>query len=347
MKVLKVLFIGEKYFALKIIKSIKNYCNKNNIKEFKFYFTDTYKNIFGIIKYFFYLIKCDLLISIKGYITKKNEIEFAFLFKKKIIFFWIGSDVLKALDNFKRGKFSKKYIEKIKHFCEIEWIKEELKTTGLDVEILNFVSINIPEIFIKNHKKNFVNNYLDDIIDKNKELISKIYNSNKEFTLLTYINKYRPDFYGLIHILNLANDLLFEKNIKIIITGINENEAKSFLNKKNINLISQNIIFKGYIKEMSNEYLNSHVFLRIIEHDGLSTSVLEALSYGKHVVYSYDFPFVYKANNYDDLKNIILKLYEKFKNNLLTPNYDGLKFVLNNYSEDITNKKLIEFLSKF
>ncbi|MCX8058984.1 MAG: glycosyltransferase [Spirochaetes bacterium] len=348
---MNILIIGEKYFAQKIKNSLEKF-DKNN----KYYFTNTYKNPLGIIKYFFLLLKSNLLISIKGYIRKKNEIEIAFLFRKKIIFFWIGSDVLDAIKVFNINRISKKYIEKPYHFCEVEWIRDELKKVGVEAKILNFVSIKMPKIFLKNDYVNLGQGQnIDSLITKSYDLLNKAYCENKtHFIILSYINKNRPEFYGLTKIINIASDLTnFEKQnnskvkIKFIITGITENETIRYYKKNNklIN-IPENIFFKGYINSMEQEYLNSHLFLRLIEHDGLSTSVLEALSYGKHIIYTYNFPYIYGVKEIDPIKEKIIELYHKFLNNELKANIEGIKFVLSNYIEDITNKKILEIIKK-
>lgn len=335
---LSAIFIGEPYFCKKIVNSLNEYCKKNNLKNYKFYYINTRANLKGNLSFIPLLIKSKVLISVKGYINRKNEYDIAFFLNKKMISFWMGTDVQKAYFNFTNGNYVRRNIDKVYHLCACQWIKDELKNINIEAKILNLVSIKIPEIIIKKRITDQINtNNID------YTTLNNVYeNNNSKFIIFTYIGNSRPNFYGLGRIVNIAKDLN-NYDIEFKVAGIDKNTAlKSF--PENMKL-PENIIFLGYINNMSFEYINSHIYMRLVEHDGLATSVLEALSYGKHVIYTYKFPFTINTNNNEDTKNIILNYYSKYKNKELKANTDGAKFVIENYYEDVINKKIIELLN--
>jgi hypothetical protein len=48
----------------------------------------------------------------------------------------------------------------------------------------------------------------------------------------------------------------------------------------------------GFVTDMAAVYARSSLFLRLVRHDGLSHSVIEALSYGRQVAWNYELPGV-------------------------------------------------------
>ncbi|MGI8927364.1 MAG: hypothetical protein ACR2HN_12080 [Tepidiformaceae bacterium] len=51
-----------------------------------------------------------------------------------------------------------------------------------------------------------------------------------------------------------------------------------------------NLELAGYVKDLRPFYEASTALLRLVHHDGMSHSVVEALSFGRHVLWSYPFP---------------------------------------------------------
>lgn len=148
----------------------------------------------------------------------------------------------------------------------------------------------------------------------------------KEFTVLTYIGQDRPEFYGIKTILKLASDF---KNIRFRVAGLSEYEG-----------IPTNVELLGWT-DMNNEYMNMSAYIRNPEHDGLSCSVLEALSYGKVVFYNYNYNHVNYFNNYESLKNQLQEVIRKFKINELKTNNQAINFVQKEFSREKIMSKFI------
>jgi hypothetical protein len=58
---------------------------------------------------------------------------------------------------------------------------------------------------------------------------------------------------------------------------------------------AENVENLGFVEDMAAVYARASLFLRLVRHDGLSHSVVEALSYGRQVVWKYSLPGVTRA----------------------------------------------------
>jgi len=155
--------------------------------------------------------------------------------------------------------------------------------------------------------------------------------SFQKFSVLTYIAKDKEEFYGIKDLIKLANDFL---DVEFKIAGISE--------YKNL---PKNIKPLGWV-DMTKELQNSTVFIRNTYHDGLSFSVVEALSLGRVVFYNYDFTCVKYFKNYDELKEKFSKILKDFKDGKLTVEEKSIDFVKDNFSKQRVLNNLIKRLTK-
>jgi hypothetical protein len=290
---MKILIIGLPYFANKLVANLSSYDKRN-----KYLAIDSSNHK---IKYLFHLLNTDIVYSIGGTTGKSKAINIALLLKKKIIFHWVGTDVLTAINYFKNNLIEKKYIEQIVHFSEVEWIQEELR----DIVDTSIVSIAMFPKF-----------------ESPPPLPEK-------FSVLSYVAKGREEFYGINKLINLATHF---PNIEIKIAGISEYKES----------LPNNIKLLGWVSNMDEQYKNCILYLRLVEHDGLAFSVLEAMAAGRYVGYSYKFDNVFHIDNYLKLEAIVKDLYEQHKRKILKLNELGIAFIKQNYSEVKVVEKLID-----
>jgi hypothetical protein len=167
---MKVLIVGLPLFAERLRKELNEFDFDNT-----YYNLDTYYSKKDKLKALFMIPFVDVVYSINGTLGNSGVINLALKFKKKVMFTWVGTDVVKA------GKLvvkNERYLHAVEHYCEVGWIQEELEELGVKAEILNFVSFN----------KNF------DL----KEPITK------RLQVLSYIPDNRAEFYGMKEYLELA-----------------------------------------------------------------------------------------------------------------------------------------------
>jgi glycosyltransferase involved in cell wall biosynthesis len=296
-----VVIIGNPYFSEKLAAGL----NKYNSRK-KYIFLQTEGSYWGKLKFVASLLFADVVYLVGGDIYSSKLIDISLWARKNVIMHWIGSDVLTAVKKFHGSKINSKYIKMVRHFSEIEWIYEELKSIGIESEIVKIAAIEHVE----------------------EEKIPEL------FSVLTYIGKGREVFYGIESIIMLAYDF---PNIKFVVAGISNYASHADL--------PANIIFIGWVDDMTIHYKNSSIYLRLVEHDGLAFSVLEALSMGRYVGYTQKLPATKYVKTYDDLKEFLIDAHLKYVKGILQPNKAGCDFVRDNYSAKRVFSTLADKLS--
>ncbi len=291
-----IAIVGLKHFGKRICTQLKEFDKKNTYMYF-----DTYYSFIDKIKYLAILPFISTLYSINGTLQKSFVISFALLLRKKVVFHWVGSDLVQAKKDVAANQFIKKFVEKPIHLTDTPWYVKELEAIGIKG---NYIPLTTVE-------PNFQAKGLP-----------------KEFSVLIYISKVNPDFYGLNRIIEIAQHL---NNIKFYIVGISETEKE----------LPENIKLLGWISDMDQVIANSVVVIRIPKHDGLSSFVIEALKNQRYVLYNYTFNHCFYV---DDNQSIIDKLTDlqfQFNNNALNPNIEGFNFVNKNFNKNLIIKNLI------
>lgn len=293
---MKVLIVGLPLFAERLRKELEEFDSSN-----KYYNLDTYYSKKDKLKSLFLIPFIDVVYSINGTLDNSGVINLALKFKKKVMFTWVGTDVVKA------GKLevkNQKYIHKVEHFCEVGWIKEELKEIGISADILNFVSFN-----------------------KKFELTNP---KTERLQVLSYIPDNRAEFYGMNEFLELAFSF---PEIDFTIAGAHADEYKP---------LPENLKALGWVKDMNALMQKVHVCVRFPEHDGLSSFILESLARGKKVIYKYPFNFCEACSTLEEMKSSLSRLHSGFTNGQEMSNEAGKKFIESNFNSDVILGALVD-----
>jgi hypothetical protein len=263
------------------------------------------RKILDNIQYLKDLISADCIYSIGGN-TKSISLLIARILKKKIIMHWVGTDVLLASKRIREGRYiNYGLVHNSIHLCDSDWLRSELHSIGIEAKQM----------------------YLPCF----ENMISSPPPLPKQFSILSYVGKGREKFYGFDKLISVAKRF---PQILVRITKINGYSEELPANMKLI----------GHVDDMLEEMRNCTVFLRLPEHDGMAMSVLEALSLGRYVAYSYDYPGVIKIEKDEDLFSFIEKLYQKYSRNELEINYEGYNFVRDNLNSEKVANNLLQFL---
>jgi hypothetical protein len=208
--------------------------------------------------------------------------------KDNIVLFWSGSDVLGAQMQFSEGIMEPWIANKI-HWAGAPWLAEEIRAIGLKCE---YVPITwVPSI-------------------ENPEPLPD------KFSVLVYLPSiHHSKLYGLDRILQVARSLA---HISFELVGLNDGEIKE---------APPNLRMLGQVQEMSVVYRRASVYWRPVSHDGLSFMALEALSYGRHVLWSYPFPYCYKSSSAESDRAEIERLHALHGRNELSLNEAGIALV--------------------
>jgi hypothetical protein len=290
-KKLIIVIVGLPLFAERLASALQLFDPHNC-----YIFLNTYYRKLDKLKARFLIPKSDLVISINGSILSSGVFDRTLKSKVPLIMNWVGTDVLLAEEALKKGIFRHDYLEMAHHFCEVNWIREELEPLGINAEIVNFASF-----------------------DKQFELKMP---SSEKLTVLTYIPSVRSDFYGIEMILETARELT---EVDFLIAGTEALEYQP---------LPSNVRALGWVKNMDEVYDRAHVSIRIPEHDGLSTFILESLARGKKVIYKYSFDHCRKAVSKEELLNELRLMKDEFISGNMKLNSAGASFIASEFNRE-------------
>lgn len=299
---MKVLILGLPYFS----DYIKNKLQEKHPKH-TFTNLDTYYSIKDKLRYLFELPFSKVIYTISGATHGSRSINLAILLKKKIVFHWVGPDLLLAKTAFKNNKINQKYIDKVSHITDTPWFVSELQKIGINAK---FVPLNAYNL------------------DTNTKL-----RKPKNFSILTYIRQGNEQFYGIESVLTLAEKF---PDIQFNIAGM---DIYTKPLPKNIKLL-------GWVEKMKEEIMENWICLRLPEHDGLSFFVLESLALKRHVIYNQEFNPATYVKDIEEAEEKIRELYTKFKDNTLELNEKGNEYVQANFNEENVIKTIFNALTE-
>ena len=207
-----------------------------------------------------------------------------------ILYHWIGTDVYR--------------------FIEDSYIKRQLKKYFI-------LSPLVKNLVVWNNLKNELSqfNVKSTVLPLVEFSIKKdIPPLPKKFSILTYVPFKRWEYYNGDMILKLAEKF---PDIDFHLLAAEGKTVKSL-----------NVYTYGFVEDITPFHRNSTVHIRITKHDGLAKMVLEALSYGRLVLWNIPFPHCIRVNTLDDCISTINSLKKKQELNLA-----GKTFVEQNFNK--------------
>jgi hypothetical protein len=222
-----------------------------------------------------------------------------FLNKKNVVFFWSGSDVLGAQQQFSQG-ICEPWIAAKTHWAGAPWLRDEIQALGLRCE---FVPITwVPAVEAPESLPN-------------------------QFSVLAYLpNADHAELYGLKRILEVARSL---PQISFELVGLTSGSVAD---------PPSNLRINGRTSDMAAVYRRSTLYWRPVAHDGLSFMSLEALAHGRHVLWSYPFPHCRQSRNAEQDRAEILGAFGRHQRSLLGLNESGIRMVKERFSLEIIRK---------
>jgi hypothetical protein len=210
----------------------------------------------------------DIVISLNGVTDYSRSINWVLKFKKKLLFVWQGTDALLALQRIKNGTLYRAYIDNAFHFVDSPWLETEVKALGLRPKRVMFKPIIVNHPLTHHHT----------------------------LSVATYISQARKEFYGYSRVVKLAEAF---PNITFHVFGMPSDAL----------IHPPNMCFWGWTNHdiFLSQLKNTSIFLRLVEHDGLSVSLLEALSYGCEVISTMPFECCFHSEN----KNCDIEIFER------------------------------------
>jgi hypothetical protein len=249
------------------------------------------------------LARCDLAYTWGGRISMGRFLWAArVLGKKKIIMLWSGSDVLYAQQEFAAG-IRAPWVAEIVHWAVSPWVAEEVRALGLPCEYV---------------QASFVN-----IVLHPKPLPSK-------FSILVFVRDIKKtDLYGWDRILEVAQKL---PHMEFNLCGLPE--GQSLVGPSNMKV-------HNWMPDLTPLLEQTTVVYRPVRHDGLSFTVLEALSHGRHVLYSYPLPGCIQVTSTSMACEELEKLFACHESGELQLNELGRSYIAQEYAPEKVRSELL------
>ncbi len=240
------------------------------------------------------LLRSDVWYSIGSPITDRWVHLWARMLRKPRIVHWVGSDIEHArnADWVRRQMQSRR----VKHLTEVAWTADELRALGLESEI-----VPLP---LRQHS-------------------TGVTPLPERFTVLLYIPKARPEFYGRSEYEAVLQEFAGEP-LRVFVVGGAELRAPESIEVVNL----------GWRGDLHEVYQQSTVLVRLTPRDGLSLMVLEALSFGRFVMWSKPFPYATQIGGRRDMIDGLRTLLARHRAGTLHAQYAAAEMVARSYGSE-------------
>lgn len=237
---------------------------------------------------------CDVWYSIGTGGSDRLMHWFARIMRKPRVIHWVGSDIAKLRKDPKLRMMLSS--PDVLHLAEISWTANQLKALGLRARIAP-----LPP---RHHTDDFTP-------------------MPERFTVMLYVPRTRADFYGRRAFERLMRQLR-HKAIRYVVVGGGTIDAPPGVEVENL----------GWRDNMHSLYGQVSALIRYTPRDGLSLMVLEALSFGRHVLWTQPFPFVRRVRRYRDMEREICELLQAHEYGVLHPQSGASEFVQRQYGPE-------------
>jgi glycosyltransferase involved in cell wall biosynthesis len=237
------------------------------------------------------LAACDVWYTIGSPNSHRWLDVVARLLRKPRVTHWVGSDIAALRENVALKADLER--RNIVHLAEVEWTAGQLRALGFAPRIAP-----LPPRHLSSHAKPLP----------------------QTFTIMLYVPRTRAAFYGVRAFERLMAALQPEP-VRYIVVGGGEIDAPAGVEVENL----------GWRHNLDDIYERSTVLIRYTPRDGLSLMVLEALAFGRHVLWTQDFPFTRTVHSYGEMEAQIRTLLAAHLRGELQPQSDAAKVVARRY----------------
>jgi glycosyltransferase involved in cell wall biosynthesis len=141
-----------------------------------------------------------------------------------------------------------------------------------------------------------------------------------DFTVMLYVPRTRAEFYGRRAFEQLM-ERLRDRPIRYIVVGGGEIDVPPGVAVENL----------GWRDDLMSVYERVSALIRYTATDGLSLMVLEALTFGRHVLWTQEFPFTNTVRRYEDMEREIRRLFDAHQRGELHPQCEAADAIRKHY----------------
>jgi hypothetical protein len=222
--------------------------------------------------------------------------------------YWIGTDVLNTLLEARAGTLHWSPLSDSRddlHLAASPWLVAELGEVGLRATVAHVLPIAAPS--------------------------GEPPPMPAEFSVLSYVPGDRFEFYGGPLILEAARRL---PDVRFDIVGRGEPVASA----------PTNVHWHGWVDDMAERYAQTSVVVRIPQHDAYGNTAIEGLLNARHVIHSYDVPFVrqLRPQTVDGLVELLEEFRAAHTEGRLGPNLAGRAWALAEFDESTVARAMAQ-----
>lgn len=238
------------------------------------------------------LMSCDVWYSIGSPVTDRWVHLAARLLRKPRVIHWVGSDIAGLSEHPQLRALLSS--RNVVHLAEVAWTAEQLRGFGF--------APRIAPLPPRHHH-------------------ARRAPLPQRFTIMLYVPRTRSDFYGRRAFERLMQRLHGEP-VRYVVVGGGEIDAPPGTDLVNL----------GWRDNLYGVYEDVSLLIRYTPHDGLSLMVLEALSFGRHVLWTQRFPFVRTIASYSDMEREVRALLALRERGELLPQEAASRLVQERYA---------------
>ncbi len=275
-------------------------------KKNRYYFLDTYNSRLQQLFFSCLVPFAGLVISMNGVTNNSGSLNWTLRWKKKLILQWMGTDIIIAIDRLNNRTINRKYIDYAHNFVDAPWMLEEVNGLGVSAKLVPF-------------------KYCETGI----EPVDKF----DRIQVISYVPQTSQAFYGMEMICQLAKQL---PAVLFKIYGVETCDFEAPENVECIGLVEES--------EFKEALRSTPILVRFTEHDGFSATVIEALSLGLEVLWTFPLEHTHFVKNLEEAQKKMIDLIATIEKRDLTPNVDHITFarkelerseIINNYINTI------------
>jgi hypothetical protein len=245
------------------------------------------------------LWRADVLYHISSRVDRRSPQAFlSRVWRKPLVIHWVGTDVLVALDEHRRGNTSHGLLSRAVHWCDAPWLAEELAEMGVQADYQPLPIVGMADVAPP---------------------------LPAEFRALLYLpaDPAARRVFDTETLLRLPREL---PEIEFILIPSPANSLPGPL--------PPNVETHGWEHDMDAVYRRVTVLVRLTSHDGTSFMSIEAMSRGRYVIWTYPMTGVIQADGLPAVVAVLRDLSERHKRAELPLNEEGMRFARENFDSD-------------
>ena len=234
----------------------------------------------------------DVVYVVGGRLERRTPVNaLLHLRRRPLVMHWEGTDALLAVEAARRGDVSQRIVQGATHWCDAPWFVDELAETGITAE---HVPLPVPG------------------------LAQEVEPLPRRFRVLLYlpVDAFDREVFDIETILRLPHEL---PGIDFILIP---SPAESLPGQ-----LPPNLEARGWTDDIEALYREVTAYVRLTTHDGVSFMALEALSRGRHVIWTHPQDGAIQAAGLDDVASALRTLAERHATGELAPNEEGAALV--------------------